>query len=93
MSAFYLLEISTNLPTSSTLQVAVDGVEKLTPCSPGDHGAAEMSWTEIEADKLLEPPLVLKDFVKAVKNSRPTVSHEDLEKNAEWTEQFGSEGQ
>jgi vacuolar protein-sorting-associated protein 4 len=52
-----------------------------------------MSWTEIEADKLLEPPLVLKDFVKAVKNSRPTVSHEDLEKNAEWTEQFGSEGQ
>jgi len=74
-------------------KVAVDGVEKLTPCSPGDYGAAEMSWTEIEADKLLEPPLVLKDFVKAVKNSRPTVSHEDLEKNAEWTEQFGSEGQ
>ncbi|KAK5200534.1 Vacuolar protein sorting-associated protein 4, partial [Cryomyces antarcticus] len=47
-------------------------VEKLTPCSPGDKGAVEMSWTEVETEQLLEPPLLLKDFVKAVKSSRPT---------------------
>jgi vacuolar protein-sorting-associated protein 4 len=70
----------------------VDGVEKLTPCSPGDAGALEMTWTEVETDQLLEPPLTLKDFQKAVKNSRPTVSGEDLKKNAEWTAEFGSEG-
>jgi vacuolar protein-sorting-associated protein 4 len=52
----------------------------------------EMSWTNVDAEKLLEPMLVLKDFVKAVKSSRPTVSQEDLKKNAEWTEMFGSEG-
>jgi vacuolar protein-sorting-associated protein 4 len=70
----------------------VDGAEKLTPCSPGDSGAVEMSWVNIEADQLLEPPLMLKDFIKAVRNSRPTVSQKDLEMNAEWTKEFGSEG-
>lgn len=67
-------------------------VEKLTPCSPGDKGAREMSWTEVDSEKLLEPPLVLKDFVKAVKGARPTVSQEDIKRSAEWTAEFGSEG-
>ncbi|WEW60502.1 Vacuolar protein sorting-associated protein 4 [Emydomyces testavorans] len=72
--------------------VLVDGQEKLTPCSPGDQGAIEMSWVDVDPEKLLEPPLLLRDFVKAVKSSRPTVSEEDLEKNEEWTRKFGSEG-
>jgi vacuolar protein-sorting-associated protein 4 len=72
--------------------VTADGVEKLTPCSPGDAGAVEMTWLNVEAEQLLEPPLVLKDFIKAVKNSRPTVSQEDLARNSEWTQEFGSEG-
>ena len=70
----------------------MDREEKLTPCSPGDVGALEMSWTEVDSDKLLEPPLLLKDFVKAVKSARPTVSQEDIKRNAEWTAEFGSEG-
>ncbi|KAL2014133.1 hypothetical protein VTN00DRAFT_1658 [Thermoascus crustaceus] len=73
-------------------KVIVDGAEKLTPCSPGDAGAMEMSWMEVESDQLLEPPLVIKDFIKAVRNSRPTVSQEDLKRNEEWTKEFGSEG-
>ncbi|KAF3387351.1 Vacuolar protein sorting-associated protein 4 [Penicillium rolfsii] len=73
-------------------KVTVEGVEKLTPCSPGDAGAVEMTWLSVEAEQLLEPPLVLKDFIKAVKNSRPTVSLEDLTRNSEWTKEFGSEG-
>ncbi|KAH8424007.1 Vacuolar protein sorting-associated protein 4 [Aspergillus melleus] len=73
-------------------KVLFEGAEKLTPCSPGDRGAVEMSWMSVEAEQLLEPPLVLKDFIKAVRNSRPTVSHEDLKRNAEWTQEFGSEG-
>ena len=70
----------------------VDGEEKLTPCSPGDKGAIEMTWVDVDSDKLLEPGLVLKDFVKAVKGARPTVSAGDLQKNAVWTAEFGSEG-
>ncbi|CAI7632507.1 unnamed protein product [Penicillium pancosmium] len=73
-------------------KVTVEGEEKVTPCSPGDAGAVEMTWLNVEADKLLEPPLVLKDFIKAVRNSRPTVSIEDLTRNSEWTKEFGSEG-
>ncbi|KAJ5141439.1 Vacuolar protein sorting-associated protein 4 [Penicillium atrosanguineum] len=73
-------------------KVTHEGTEKLTPCSPGDAGATEMNWLDVEAEQLLEPPLVLKDFIKAVRNSRPTVSHEDLTRNSEWTKEFGSEG-
>ncbi|THY68475.1 AAA-domain-containing protein [Aureobasidium pullulans] len=73
-------------------KVTVDGQEKLTPCSPGDQGASEMTWMDVDTDKLLEPPLMVKDFVKAIKASRPTVSQEDLKHNAEWTAEFGSEG-
>lgn len=63
----------------------VDGEEKLTPCSPGAPGAKEMTWVDVEGDKLLEPPLVVKDFIRAIKASRPTVSGEDLKRNADWT--------
>jgi vacuolar protein-sorting-associated protein 4 len=72
--------------------VTVDGEEKLTPCSPGDTGAIEMTWVDVDSEKLLEPPLNVKDFVKAIKGARPTVSGSDLERNAEWTAEFGSEG-
>lgn len=27
----------------------------LTPCSPGDQGAIEMTWMDVPGDKLLEP--------------------------------------
>lgn len=67
-------------------------VEKLTPCSPGDVGAIEMNWTQIDTEQLLEPPLQVKDFVKAIKSARPTVSSQDLLRNEEWTKEFGSEG-
>lgn len=46
----------------------------------------------MDGDELLEPPLKVRDFVKAIKSSRPTVSGEDLTKNADWTKEFGSEG-
>jgi vacuolar protein-sorting-associated protein 4 len=70
----------------------VDGEEKLTPCSPGDKGAMEMTWVDVESERLLEPGLALKDFVKAVKTARPTVSGDDLKRNADWTAEFGSVG-
>ncbi len=72
--------------------MTVDGAEMLTPCSPGDAGATEMTWVDVDSDKLLEPPLQVKDFIRAIKGSRPTVSGSDLTRNAEWTAEFGSEG-
>lgn len=69
----------------------VDG-GKLTPCSPGDDGAREMSWLDIGTDELGEPELTIKDFIKAVKNNRPTVNAADIENHIKFTNDFGQEG-
>jgi vacuolar protein-sorting-associated protein 4 len=52
----------------------------------------EMTWTEVDSDNLVEPDLQLKDFIRAVKSARPTVSAEDIKRNENWTNEFGSEG-
>ncbi|KAI1378132.1 vacuolar protein sorting-associated protein VPS4 [Hypoxylon crocopeplum] len=73
-------------------EVQKEGQTLLTPCSPGDPGAKEMTWDDVNSELLLEPLVDFKDFVKAIKSSRPTVSEEDLRRNSDWTKEFGSEG-
>ncbi|EAA28812.1 vacuolar protein sorting-associated protein VPS4 [Neurospora crassa] len=73
-------------------KVVHEGKQMLTPCSPGDPDAIEMTWEQVPSDELLEPFVDKKDFIKAIKASRPTVSGEDLKRNEEWTKEFGSEG-
>lgn len=73
--------------------ISEDSAHKLyTPCSPGDKDAIEMSWVDIEADELQEPDLTIKDFLKAIKTTRPTVNEEDLKKQQDFTNDFGQEG-
>lgn len=76
---------------SATHFKRVDG-NKLTPCSPGDEGAVEMNWMQIEAEELQEPELTIKDFIKAIKTTRPTVNEADLKKQEDFTTDFGQEG-
>ncbi|KAI7816027.1 vacuolar protein sorting-associated protein 4 [Gamsiella multidivaricata] len=64
----------------------------LTPCSPGDPSALEMSWEQVESDQLLEPTLGMQDFLRAVKSVRPTVSADDIVEHTKFTLEFGSEG-
>ncbi|KAK3348661.1 vacuolar protein sorting-associated protein VPS4 [Lasiosphaeria hispida] len=73
-------------------KVTVDDKDMLTPCSPGDPDAMEMTWEKVPSEDLLEPLVERKDFIKAIKSSRPTVSEVDLKRNEEWTHEFGSEG-
>ena len=65
---------------------------KYTPCSPGDPGSKEMNWMELGTDELQEPPLTVKDFIKAVKATRPTVNQSDIAKQEDFTNDFGQEG-
>lgn len=44
-------------PSPKDPKVIVDDL--LTPCSPGDSGAIEMTWMEVESDKLAEPPVTM----------------------------------
>lgn len=44
-------------PSPKDPTVIVDDL--LTPCSPGDSAAIEMSWSEVPSDKLFEPPVTM----------------------------------
>ena len=71
-------------------RVQVEGSEKWTPCSPGDPDAVEKTWSDIESDELLEPPLKVADFLKSLDSTRPTVTQSDILKHDEWTKESGT---
>ncbi|XP_078042310.1 vacuolar protein sorting 4 [Augochlora pura] len=77
-------------PSPKDPAVIVDDL--LTPCSPGDPAAIEMSWMEVEGDKLYEPPLTMKDMLKSLNTTRPTVNEEDMTKLEKFKQDFGQEG-
>ncbi|MFH4976102.1 hypothetical protein AB6A40_002811 [Gnathostoma spinigerum] len=64
----------------------------LTPCSPGDPGAIEMSFMDVPGDKLAEPVLTMTDMLRSLMNTKPTVNAADLEKLTQFTKEFGQEG-
>lgn len=68
------------------------GKRMLTPCSPGDPDRIEMTYEDVKSDELLPPDVMLKDFEMALEDSHPTVSKEDIAKQIDWTNEFGSEG-
>lgn len=77
-------------PSPGNPDVIVDDL--LTPCSPGEPGAIEMTWMDVAGDKLLEPPVTKRDVLRSLSTSKPTVNEEDLDKLRKFTEDFGQEG-
>ena len=52
-----------------------------------------MILTEIPEPSKLKPPVVCaEDFIKAMSKIKATVSQKDLEKQDEFTKEFGQEG-
>jgi vacuolar protein-sorting-associated protein 4 len=72
------------IPPSSS-----SGKAKWTPCSPGDSDAVEKTWSDIDSDELVEPPLRLADFIKSLDNVRPTVTEVDIKRHDDWTKESG----
>lgn len=64
----------------------------LTPCSPGDPQAIEMTWVNIDGDLLVEPIITKKDMLQSLHTQKPTVNEKDLEKQRQFTNEFGQEG-
>ncbi|XP_041646457.1 vacuolar protein sorting-associated protein 4B-like [Cheilinus undulatus] len=77
-------------PSRNNPDVVVDDL--LTPCSPGDPGAIQMTWMEVPGDSLLEPVVCMLDMQRSLANTKPTVNEQDLEKLKKFTEDFGQEG-
>jgi len=65
--------------------------EKWTPCSPGDPHAVERTWNDVSSDELLEPPLVLNDFKRAVQAVRPSVTPESIKAHLTFAAEAGSD--
>uniref|UniRef100_A0A914YNM1 Spastin/Vps4 C-terminal domain-containing protein n=1 Tax=Panagrolaimus superbus TaxID=310955 RepID=A0A914YNM1_9BILA len=63
----------------------------LTPCSPGDRQAIQMSWVDVPGDKLAEPILCMSDMMTALSRTKPTVNANDLKKLEEFQKDFGQE--
>lgn len=64
----------------------------LTPCSPGDPNAMEMTWMDVPGEKLLEPVVCMADMLRSLSSTKPTVNEQDLDKLRKFTEDFGQEG-
>uniref|UniRef100_A0A4D5RAF3 vesicle-fusing ATPase n=1 Tax=Scolopendra viridis TaxID=118503 RepID=A0A4D5RAF3_SCOVI len=77
-------------PSRADPKVLVDDL--LTPCSPGQPGAIEMSWMDVPSDKLAEPSVCMADMLRSLATSKPTVNEEDLKKLRDFTNDFGQEG-
>ncbi|KAK0207857.1 P-loop containing nucleoside triphosphate hydrolase protein [Desarmillaria ectypa] len=67
-------------------------LSKWTPCSPGNSDAVEKTWSDIDSDELLEPPLRLNDFLRSLATVRPTVTAADIRRHDDWTKESGNDG-
>ncbi|KAJ1073288.1 hypothetical protein K5549_016691 [Capra hircus] len=76
-------------PSRTNPSIMIDDL--LTPCSPGDPGAMEMTWMDVPGDKLLEPVVCMSDMLRSLATTRPTVNAEDLLKVKKFSEDFGQE--
>uniref|UniRef100_A0AC35U1V1 Vesicle-fusing ATPase n=1 Tax=Rhabditophanes sp. KR3021 TaxID=114890 RepID=A0AC35U1V1_9BILA len=63
----------------------------LTPCSPGDYGAQEMSWIDVPSEKLAELPLTMNDMRRSLLSTKPTVNKDDLVRLDKFKDDFGQD--
>ncbi|CAH2242850.1 jg26484 [Pararge aegeria aegeria] len=77
-------------PSPTDLNVIVKDL--FTPCSPGEPGAIEMTWMDVQSNKLGEPPVTMSDMLKSLATSKPTVNNDDMIKLKKFLEGFGQKG-
>merc|ERR1712112_658559 len=64
----------------------------LTPCSPGTRGALEMTWMDVDGEKLLEPRVDMSDVLRSLATQKPTVNAEDMKRLEDFRNDFGQDG-
>ncbi|KAH7922405.1 AAA-domain-containing protein [Leucogyrophana mollusca] len=92
ISATHFKPVHANGDAASTNSRSPSPKVKWTPCSPGDPAAVEKTWSEVDSDELVEPPLRYVDFVKSLESVRPTVTEADIKKHDDWTKESGNDG-
>lgn len=59
-------------------------VDMWQPCSPGEKGAVEKTWNELDPKLIKEPDITISDLVSACANTRPSSNMEYIHKYKEW---------
>ncbi|KGG50338.1 vacuolar protein sorting-associated protein 4 [Mitosporidium daphniae] len=77
---------------SSSSPLKSSAKDMMTPCLAGEPGAIEMNWTLLNSGQLMEPQLVMDDFLKSLGRVKASVSFADIEKHLEFTKEFGEDG-
>jgi vacuolar protein-sorting-associated protein 4 len=62
-----------------------------TACSPGEPGARELNWMNLDSDSLLEPVVTIDDMAKSLRTVKPTVSASDLVLHQQYAAKFGAD--
>ena len=62
------------------------------PTYPSDPNGKDLSLMQIEPSKLKAPDVTTDDFFCALSKIRPSVSPDDLDRQIEFTNDFGQEG-
>jgi len=63
-----------------------------TPTFPSDPNGIDMSLMQMNPSQLKAPDIIAEDFFNALSKIRPSVSPSDLDKQVEFTNNFGSDG-
>lgn len=60
-------------------------------CSPGDKGAVEKSWADLDPLSVKEPEVLLTDLLNACTSFRPSSNAEYIKKYDTWMKEYGTE--
>ncbi len=78
---------------SHFVRIQRNGKDYYMPCAPSHPGAMAMKMHDMPNPEMLLPPDVCyDDYILALKKIKPTVHQTDLEKQEEFTREFGQEG-
>ena len=73
-------------------RVFEDGKQKFTPCAPSDPEGREMGLMDVPTGSLKPPKINADDFFSILSSTKPSVSPADLDKQIQFTQDFGLEG-
>ena len=78
---------------SHFVRIQRNGKDYYMPCAPSHPGAMAMKMHDMPNPEMLLPPDVCyDDYILALKKIKATVNQKDLEKQEEFTREFGQEG-
>ncbi len=61
-------------------------------CSKSEPGSIHVDKDKLNGDQIKKNVININDFFKAIGNTKPSVSQEDLKQYEKWTDEYGIEG-